>query len=81
MKFNLTFFQICINEMYYEYQFDYYRKTVSLDYNKAICVPDGSDLLESIEGVGATSKWTLDKVRHVYTTHFPQVNGKKIYLL
>lgn len=49
---------------------------MSHDYNKAICVPAGSDLLESIEGVGATSKWTLDKVRHVYTTHFPQVNDK-----
>ncbi|XP_054276371.1 cytoplasmic dynein 2 light intermediate chain 1 [Macrosteles quadrilineatus] len=46
-------------------------KTVCQDYNKPICIPSGSDLLESIEGVGAT-KASLDKVRHVFTTHFPQ---------
>uniref|UniRef100_A0A1B6LND6 Cytoplasmic dynein 2 light intermediate chain 1 n=2 Tax=Graphocephala atropunctata TaxID=36148 RepID=A0A1B6LND6_9HEMI len=47
-------------------------KTICQDYNKAVCVPAGSDLFESIEGVGAATKYSLDKLRHVYTTHFPQ---------
>ncbi|KAG8306680.1 Cytoplasmic dynein 2 light intermediate chain 1 [Homalodisca vitripennis] len=47
-------------------------KTTCQDYNKAVCVPCGSDLFESIEGVRTVTKHSLDKMRNFYTTHFPQ---------
>ncbi|XP_046676897.1 cytoplasmic dynein 2 light intermediate chain 1 isoform X2 [Homalodisca vitripennis] len=51
-------------------------KTTCQDYNKAVCVPCGSDLFESIEGVRTVTKHSLDKMRNFYTTHFPQDESK-----
>ncbi|RZF39554.1 hypothetical protein LSTR_LSTR001075 [Laodelphax striatellus] len=52
-------------------------KAVAQDFGKPLLIPAGSDLLESIEGLGSNNKsWTMDKYKHIFTTHFHQETVK-----
>jgi hypothetical protein len=56
-------------------------KSISQDYNKPLLIPAGSDSMQQIGGLGATrtgpvSKGpgaAIDRWKHTFTTHFPQV--------
>uniref|UniRef100_A0A1B6E536 Cytoplasmic dynein 2 light intermediate chain 1 n=1 Tax=Clastoptera arizonana TaxID=38151 RepID=A0A1B6E536_9HEMI len=56
-------------------------KTISQDYSKPLMVTSGSDLFDSIEGVASASTWTLEKVKHLFTSHFTQESSKAQTLL
>lgn len=51
-------------------------RNIVQDYNKPLIIPAGTDCLENIEGLGSTSAWTMDKVKHLFTTHFTQEISK-----
>lgn len=52
---------------------------MSQDFIKPLLVPPGADLIESIQGLGSTNNsWTIDKYKHFFTTHFPQVSNKLV---
>jgi hypothetical protein len=63
------------------HEFVSFSKSISQDYNKPLLIPAGSDSMQQIGGLGATSTGTIskgpgaaiDRWKHTFTTYFPQV--------
>jgi hypothetical protein len=68
--------------------FESFSKSISQDYNKPLLIPAGSDSMQQIGGSGATRMGTInkgpgaavDRWKHIFTTHFPQVTILHKYL-